>query len=148
MYMHQLTLTESQAEQLISHAQSEAPLEACGLLGGENGRVLEVYPAVNALASPNRYQMEPGQLLSFFESMEAQGWGSDPLAIYHSHPRGPETPSETDVSESFYANSVYVIIAHLERPRPSLRGFCIRGGQINEVELRILDDRGDSSQNA
>jgi proteasome lid subunit RPN8/RPN11 len=146
--VHQLTLTESQAKQLIAHAQTEAPLEACGILGGENGRVLEVYPAVNALASPNRYQMEPEQLFSIFESMEARGWGGDPLAIYHSHPHGPETPSETDVAESYYANSVYVIIAHLGRPRPSLRGFWIRGGQVSEIELRIMDDSDDSVQNA
>ena len=28
-------------------------------------------------------------------------------AIYHSHPQGPETPSETDVRLAFYPEAVY-----------------------------------------
>jgi proteasome lid subunit RPN8/RPN11 len=139
--MHQLTLTQSQVKQMMAHARAEAPLEACGLLGGENGHVLEIFPAVNALQSPTRYQVEPEQLLSILKSMEARGWGLDPLAIYHSHPRGPETPSETDVAESYYINSICVIIAFPGRPSPSLRGFRIVGDRASEVVLNILDDR-------
>jgi proteasome lid subunit RPN8/RPN11 len=135
--MEQLTLTPSQVEQMISHARSEAPLEACGLLGGINGQALRVYPTVNVLQSPTRYLVKAEELLAAMKDMEGQGWGSDPLAIFHSHPNGPETPSETDIDESYYPNSVYIIIARLQRPRPSLRGFRIEDGCVNEVPINI-----------
>jgi proteasome lid subunit RPN8/RPN11 len=138
--MDRLTLTQSQVEEMIAHAQAEAPLEACGLLGGKNGRGLRVYPAVNALRSRTRYLIRPADLLAALTAMEAQGWGPDPLAIYHSHPHGPETPSEIDIAESHYPDSIYIIIAHLDREEPSLRGFRIAEGQVNNVVLRIVKE--------
>jgi proteasome lid subunit RPN8/RPN11 len=138
--MEHLTLTRAQVEQMIAHARTEAPLEACGLLGGKDGHVLRVYPALNALHSPTRYLVQPADLLTTLEDMEARGWGPDPLAIYHSHPQGPETPSETDVAESYYPDSVYIIITHLDRPRPSVRGFRIVAGEVSEIELKIEHD--------
>jgi proteasome lid subunit RPN8/RPN11 len=136
--MNQLLLTQAQAEQMIAQARAEAPLEACGLLGGKDGRVLRVYPATNALHSSTRYLVQPDDLVAALEDIEAQGWGSEPLAIYHSHPHGPEMPSETDVAESCYPRPVYIIIAHLDRQRPSVHGFHIVKGQVSAVELKIV----------
>jgi proteasome lid subunit RPN8/RPN11 len=136
--MKQLTLTQSQIEEIIAHARAEAPLEACGLLGGENGCVLRVYPAVNAASSSTRFSIRPEDLLATMVDMEAKGWGADPLAIYHSHPHGPETPSPTDVSESYYPDSVHIIIAHPDRRRPSLRAFRIIDGLVSEVALHAV----------
>ena len=138
--MNQLLLTRSQVERMITQARAEAPLEACGLLGGKNGRVLRVYPATNALYSATRYVVQPDDLLVALEDIAAQGWGPEPLAIYHSHPHGPEMPSETDVAESSYPRSVYIIIAHLDRQRPAVHGFHIVQGQVSEVELKIVQD--------
>lgn len=138
--MEALALNRSQAEQMIAHARAEAPLEACGLLGGVDGRVLRVFPATNALHSRSRYLIQPEDLLAALIAMEARGWGPDPLAIYHSHPRGPETPSETDVREAQYPDSIYLIIAYPHYLEPSLRGFRIVDGQVSPVELTILDD--------
>lgn len=139
--MEPLTLTRSQVEQIIAHARAEAPLEACGLLGGSRRRVLRVYATTNTWHSPTRYLVEPSELLAALEDMAERGWEPDPLAIYHSHPDGPETPSETDVAQAYYPGSIYIIVAHLGRPRPSLRGFSIVEGQISEVELKIAHDR-------
>ena len=139
--MNQLLLTQSQVEQMIAQARAEAPLEACGLLGGKNGRVLRVYPTSNALYSATRYMVQADDLLVALEDIEAQGWGSEPLAIYHSHPHGPEMPSETDVAESSCPRSVHIIIAHPERERPVVRGFHIVQGQVSEVELKIVQDQ-------
>lgn len=139
--MDQLTLTQSQVDQMIAHARAAAPLEACGLLGGKDGCVLHVFPATNAAHSPTRYLVEPADLLDALTKMEAQGWGLDPLAIFHSHPTGPETPSEIDVAESHYPNSVHVIIAHPHLSSPSVRGFRIADAQVSQVQLKIVDDQ-------
>ena len=58
-----------------------------------------------------------------------------PLAIYHSHPAGPPIPSQTDIAEAFYPDSVYIIISLAHKP-PSVRAFRIAGGVVTEVELR------------
>ena len=137
--MQQLILLRSQVEQMIGHARAEAPLEACGLLGGENGRVESVYPAVNALQSPTRFQVRVSDLLDALTAIESHGWGPDPIAIYHSHPQGPEGPSETDITEASYPDSVYIIIAFPSRPQPSVRGYRIAERQVSEVPLIILD---------
>ena len=85
--------------------------------------------------------VQPADLWAALKDIKAQGWGSDPLAIYHSHPHGPDIPSETDVAESHYADSIYIIVAHLDRPRPSVRGFRIAAGKVSEVELKIVNDQ-------
>ena len=146
--MKQLALTQSQIEQMFAHARAEVPLEACGLLGGKNGRVLRVYPAVNAANSPTRYSIRPEDLLASLDDMEANGWGSDPLAIYHSHPHGPEMPSPTDVAESYYPNSVYIIIANPGRRKPSLRAFRIVDGMVSEVALQTVNNCHDGVRDA
>lgn len=135
--MERLTLTRSQAAQIIAQARASAPEEACGILGGSEGRVLRVYPLTNTLHSPSRYEADWDELWTAFKDMAERGWEPEPLAIYHSHPDGPETPSETDVSLAYYPDSIYVIIAHLDRPEPSLRGFRIVEGQIYPVRLEI-----------
>jgi proteasome lid subunit RPN8/RPN11 len=145
--MEQLTLSRSHAQQIIAHARAEAPLEACGLLGGKERRVLRVYPTTNVLRSPTRYEAQGEEVWAALEEMAGRGWEPDPLAIYHSHPRGPETPSETDVAQAYYPDSIYVIVAHLDRPRPSLRGFTIIEGQVNPVALAIVPDREKDASN-
>jgi proteasome lid subunit RPN8/RPN11 len=109
-------------------------------MGGSDGRVLRVYPAANALNSPTHYLLQPADLLAALTDMEARGWRPDPLAIYHSHPRGPETPSETDVAESYYPESIYIIISQLNRLKPSVRGFRIVDGVVDEIPLRVVRD--------
>ena len=46
-------------------------------------------------------------------------------AIYHSHPRGPETPSPTDIACAIYPDSVYLIVSLATPDRPVVKGFRI-----------------------
>ena len=57
-----------------------------------------------------------------FEDQGLALWG-----IYHSHPEGPETPSETDVKLAYYPDAVYVIVSLAEPEIPVVRGFKIPG---------------------
>lgn len=76
MQVKKLELTQAQIDLVIAQARAEAPLEACGLLGGKDGRVLKIYPAVNELASPTRYALRPQDLLAALQDMEARGGAS------------------------------------------------------------------------
>lgn len=123
---------------MLAHAQAEYPLEACGLLGGHNGRVHHLYAIENHLHSPVRYEMDPLQQIQSTLHLEAQE--NDILAIYHTHPQGPETPSPTDIALVTYPVLVYVIISLSDRANPAVRGFRITQGQVSEVALtKIMD---------
>ena len=131
--MEALKLSRGQLDQMIAQARADVPLETCGLLAGRGGHVTRVIPVPNVLHSRVAFRMG-GQDLA--DAMMACDF--EPLAIYHSHPQGPPVPSPTDVAESFYPDSIYVIISLGQDP-PSVRAFRIVGGAVSEVEVQISD---------
>ncbi len=126
-----MRISRAQLDQIIAQARSDAPLETCGLLAGRDGRVTRVLPVPNAAMSPVLFRME-GQ--EFADAMKACDF--EPFGIYHSHPEGPPTLSPTDVAQSFYPDSIYVILS-LDQEPPSARAFRIVNGQVTEVELTV-----------
>jgi proteasome lid subunit RPN8/RPN11 len=130
-----LILTPRQEQQIVAQALAEWPNEACGLLGGVAGRVLQVYPATNALHSPVEYVMDARQQISAFLDIEARGW--ELAGIYHSHPAGPPRPSPTDIARAYYPEAAYLILSLADRARPELRAFHILDGQVREIPVRV-----------
>lgn len=120
---------------MLAHGQAEYPLEACGLLGGRNGRVHHLYAVENHLRSPVRYEMDPLQQIQALLHLEEQQ--NDLLAIYHTHPQGPETPSPTDIALVTFPEVVYIIVSLARRTNPTVRGFHITPGQLHEVSIRV-----------
>ncbi|MFN8432460.1 MAG: M67 family metallopeptidase [Anaerolineales bacterium] len=136
--MRTLSLTNKQLQQMIAHVDSQAPLEACGLLAGRGSSVESVLAVRNQAQSPVRYVMDPIEQLHAFERIESQGL--ELLGIFHSHPTGPEVVSPTDIAEAAY-DVVYVIVSRINSPWKT-RGFWIQDGRFDEVTLQI-----DSSSN-
>ena len=112
------------------------PLEGCGIMAGTTSRVERLYPITNLLASPSAYEMEPNEQLQAMVDLEDRGW--EMLAIYHSHPNGPETPSQTDVLQAYYPDTAYVIVSFRSRQEPSVRAFHIVDGRVTEVPYSIV----------
>ncbi|MCP4429259.1 MAG: M67 family metallopeptidase [Chloroflexi bacterium] len=121
--------------QLLAHLQSEYPLEACGILAGQMGRVVKIYPIGNILQSRTAYEMNPKQQLAAMLEIEDRSW--EMLAIYHSHPNGPETPSPTDIAQAYYPDTIQLIVSLRQRERPSIRAFTIVDGRVEEVEINV-----------
>jgi len=94
--------------EMVAHALRSYPLEACGVLGGKEGKPLRFYPADNELEAEDRYRVPPAQLLAIFRELDREKL--DLLAIFHSHPRGRAWPSETDVREAHYP-CLYLILS-------------------------------------
>lgn len=109
-------------------------MEACGLLAGKGSSVEAVLEVTNQVQSPVRYVMDPIEQLKAFEWIDSNGL--DLLAIFHSHPTGPETVSPTDIAQAAYA-VVYVILSRVHDPWRA-RGFWIENGDFHEVPLQIL----------
>lgn len=133
-----LTIERPLLNQILNHLQACYPLEGCGLLAGdgETGWVTAVYPIENSLHSPTAYQMDPTQQVQAMLDLEARGWQL--LAIYHSHPHGPELPSVTDVTLALYPEALYVIVSLQERAVPVVRAFRIAGQAVVEQTMKVV----------
>lgn len=131
--MRALFLTNEQLQKMITHAESHAPLEACGLLAGRDSKVEAVLEVPNQAQSPVRYMMEPKEQLKAFDWIESNGL--DLIGIFHSHPTGPETVSPTDIAESAY-DVTQIILCRMDGTWKA-RGFWIENNSYNEVALLI-----------
>jgi [CysO sulfur-carrier protein]-S-L-cysteine hydrolase len=121
-------------QELIDHAQSEAPNECCGMIAARDGEAVRVIRARNAAESPLRYEIDGAEQLKIYNEIEDAGL--DLGAIYHSHTRTEPYPSQTDISLAFYPDSLYVIVG-VAGPEPEVRAFSIRDGQVGEAELKV-----------
>jgi proteasome lid subunit RPN8/RPN11 len=119
----ELTLPDALVEQLVAHARAGYPEEVCGLVAGRGGAAVAVYPGRNISLSPRvAYEMDVETLARLIEFEEA---GLELLAIYHSHPHGPEGPSETDIEKATYPEAAYIIVSLADQKRPVMRAYRI-----------------------
>jgi proteasome lid subunit RPN8/RPN11 len=128
----QLTLNRQHHQLLLQLAETGAPYEICGLLGGWNGIVSAIYPCPNIAQDRKvRYQLDPAVMVRSLHQINRTG---ELVGIYHSHPIGDPIPSVTDIAEATWLDVVYVIIG-----RGQMRGWLLRGGMTPiEVEVAIL----------
>jgi proteasome lid subunit RPN8/RPN11 len=127
----ELTLNRTLLNEMLAHVAGLWPEEACGLVGGREGRAARLYPVENVRHSPVAFEMEPVQQIKALLAMEAEGL--ELIAIYHSHPNGPARPSATDVANAYYPDAVQLIISLADHQRPSVRAFTIVDGVVTEV---------------
>lgn len=121
---------------VLDHVYAIYPLEACGLLGGQNGRVLSHYRVDNILRSPVAYEMDPLQQVRAMLEIEAKGM--ELTAIYHSHPQGAARPSPTDIAQAYYPEAAQLIISLQTPEQPQTRAFYIVDGEVTEVPYKIV----------
>ena len=129
-----ICLNPQHLQKMIAHVSAEAPLEACGILAGIGDRSTAVIPVTNILASPVRYRIDPTEQLEAMVDIEENGWQI--LGLFHSHTKGQAYPSRTDISEAFYPNSVYLILAP-EENEWICRAFTIDENGVSEVKIEV-----------
>lgn len=113
----------------MAHAGNCAPDECCGLLAIDgDGRIRFAYPLTNTAPSPVSYTVDPDEHFSALHHAESLGWEIG--GVFHSHPRGPATPSMVDVQAALDPDWMYLIVAPDE-----IRGFRIREGRVEEIPL-------------
>lgn len=137
-----LTVPRGIYEAMIRHCQMGLPNEACGFLGGRNGKVEKFYGLTNAASSPVYYRPNDKEMLAAMQDID--DGGLELSAIFHSHIASAPRPSPTDVREAHYPDSVYVIVSLADMSNPEAKGWHIHKkdwrdetGQIEEVEISI-----------
>jgi proteasome lid subunit RPN8/RPN11 len=121
-------------DEMVTHAREEAPNECCGMVATQDGEAVKVYRAINAAASPLRYEIDGAE--QYRIQMEIDDQDLELGAIYHSHTRSEPVPSQTDINLAFYPDAIYVIVG-LSGGDPDVRAFRIRDGQVTEADLEV-----------
>lgn len=121
-------------DDIVAHAQADAPHECCGMIASHEGRATQVYRATNTAHSALKYEMDGLEQYRIQSAIEDAGW--DLGAIYHSHTRSPPYPSQTDINLAFYPDSLYVIVG-VAGPEPDVRAFTIVDAHVQEVALQV-----------
>jgi proteasome lid subunit RPN8/RPN11 len=124
-------ISQAQLDEVIAHAQADAPNECCGYMRLSDGRVDEVVRAQNLRNSPYGYEIDPKALLAA-NDLDDDGFG---VAIYHSHPRSAAEPSQTDINLAHYPHWHYVIVSLAGDPE--VRAFTIADGNVTEEDVTV-----------
>lgn len=134
-----LQVPRSIQDAMIAHAQAEQPNECVGLLAGHpDGRVVERYPLVNALADPRRFESDALSLIDAEKRRRLAGL--EFLAVYHSHPTSPPIPSriDTDPDVNFWLDSgVVSLIISLLPPEPVMKAYWLKPHAYEPAEFSI-----------
>ncbi|MBN8867971.1 MAG: M67 family metallopeptidase [Solirubrobacterales bacterium] len=122
-------------DEMIEHTKADAPDECCGLIGGLPGEAITLHQMENTAHSPLRYEMDSKEQLAVYKQILENG--HDIVGIYHSHTKTAAYPSQTDINlATGWPDAVYFIVS-LENPdEPYVRGFNIRDGQVEDVDIQ------------
>jgi proteasome lid subunit RPN8/RPN11 len=133
----EVALSDRHWQIICSHVEACLPEEACGLLAGTGSRVLQVIPVENSIHSEIRYRMDPVEQLRAFQFIEEQGL--ELIAIFHSHPQGPDRISQTDIAEAYYPETATIIFYPQGREWQA-RAYKINQSQASEIPLYRTED--------
>jgi len=134
--MSDVILSRTLINELLSQAQHSPDEEVCGLIGSKRGSPSRLYPVTNiARERDHLFAMEPQAQIDAMRRMREAG--EELFAIYHSHPHAPPEPSLRDLEEAAYPEALYLIISLNTKGVLEMRGFRLRGGAVQDVELGV-----------
>ena len=133
--MSALVIPGSIYRELLDQARKQAPIEACGILGGRNDQVEVFHPMTNTDHSADHFLMEPAEQFKVVKSLRAAG--QRVLAIHHSHPASPSRPSAEDIRLALTPDVLYTILSLQGPANPVLKAFAICEGVVTERPLAI-----------
>ena len=96
-------------DQAIKYAKEIAPDESCGLVAIIKGKET-FWPCKNLAESKFEYF-----IINPDDWAECEDTG-EIIGIFHSHPKGPSTPSENDKASCEFLNVPYYIYSHMLSP--------------------------------
>jgi proteasome lid subunit RPN8/RPN11 len=134
-------------EEMVVHARADLPNEACGVIAGDRGKPVRIYPMRNAEQSPVVYRFDEREQLQVFNEIEEKGW--ELLGLFHSHTHTEAYPSPTDRAQAHWRDPVtgeesaaypgtkYLILSLAEQD-PLVRAFTFLEGEPVEEDVTIV----------
>jgi len=136
--MNAIILSKASYRYLLEAARNAAPLEACGLIGGQGFRLFRCFVLPNADRSPEHFRMQPEDQFAALRQMRAEGL--ELRAIWHSHPATPPRMSDEDLRLAFTPGVWYLILSLADPQRPFVKAFEVQEGRAVEVPLQIEEE--------
>lgn len=132
-----ITIPQSIVKNIKKQGLAEAPLEACGYLMGENGKIVHLRKMTNADKSSTHFSFLPEEQ---FEALEdARHRNLRLIAVYHTHPETPARMSDEDIRLAYDTETLYFIYSLSD---DTLKVFTINTEKrVTEVPLNIAIDR-------
>ena len=131
-----LSIEQHVYDGMLVAARKAAPLESCGLCGGNDRRVTRFYELTNADASPEHFSMIPEEQFAAVKDMRAAGLKM--IAIWHSHPATPPRMSAEDLRLAFTPDVAYVILSLAAAP-PEMGAYTVRDAAPHRVDVIVAD---------
>jgi [CysO sulfur-carrier protein]-S-L-cysteine hydrolase len=116
----------------VEHAREEAPNECCGYFWARDDEIVGVKRAENERKSPYGYNLDSQSMLDVWKLDDEGGFQ---VGTYHSHPKSPAEPSQTDINLAEYPDWLYVIVS-LDG-EATVRAWWMRGKKAIEEELHV-----------
>lgn len=129
-----MKFTREQIDEMVQHSRDDVPNECCGVVSAKDGTAVEVHRAVNAAASPLRYEIDSKDFLRIYNLIDDADL--EVGAIYHSHTRSAAYPSQTDINLALWPDALYIIVS-LAEAEPDVKAFSIVDRKVEEVALEI-----------
>ena len=121
---------------LFEHSLLEDPNECCGLLLGNDEKVIEIRNLNNVHDNPmTRYEIDRKDLMKVQKYCDNNNM--EILGVYHSHTHSQAYPSPTDIEiarliKDFF-DPYYILISLIEKTRPIIRGYKIDLDSVTEI---------------
>ena len=123
-------------EHILTHAEMDAPVEACGYLLGSKDVIEWAVAITNAEEREDHFTFDPQEQYEAYK--KADKLGMEIVGAYHSHPRTQAYPSPEDVRLAFDPGLLYVIASLMDGGR-MVRAFWIERGEVREEPLLVED---------
>jgi proteasome lid subunit RPN8/RPN11 len=140
-----IALTADHIRAIESAAEAAYPEEACGLLIGhdhQDGRheVSVVEASANVAAPPRAKRFEVDPKLRLRLERELRDRSEKIVGVYHSHPNGDPTPSDTDIGMIFEPALTWLITAVSDGRARETRAFrpTVDGSAFIAITLDIV----------
>ena len=132
-----LTIRLKDLQHILDEARLGYPDEVCGLISGQNGTVEQIIPIRNVSPTPHiAFEMERQAMVKAILGLQQAR--QEIVAIYHSHPTSAAEPSEHDIALATWPDAVYLIVGLGDSQLPDIRGWIIRSGQVQLVQIVII----------
>jgi [CysO sulfur-carrier protein]-S-L-cysteine hydrolase len=126
-----MRMKSAHRDEMVAHARESVPNECCGYVRARDGEAEAVFRSENLRDSPYGYELDAKSLLAA-NRLDDEGYQ---VAIYHSHPRSPAEPSQTDINLAYYPHWTYLIVS-LEG-EPEIRAWKIADGRVDEEDVIV-----------
>lgn len=129
-----MRISQADWNELVAHAREEAPNECCGYFWCSQDGIEGVARGVNERRSPYGYELDSKSMMAAYRLSEDE---DRQVGSYHSHPRSPAEPSQTDINlAANWPDWLYLIVS-LDG-EPSVRAWWLRDGKVEEQQLEVV----------